>query len=554
MPPARKHFRLAARYALLFFVLAVMILALLVQTWLAMSTAERQIASRAHGDQIVTAIGEFEAASQPLASRAMCATTGGPSLSAEETAAATWPPILTRLNDLATNRPEMLEALATLRREAMLFEQTFVDPLRKACAQQQRLGAAEVQSRVRVAAPQRARMLEAIKRVRNLALEQRLQASKALGEASDAVWRWLALLSFATVLLALSAPAVARSLSVRLSDLGRQLSDEAQEGEMARDQLGMVQRRMRVVLAHVREAVVAFDAFGRIEWVNPAAESLFGAERKVLHGCPITQILPGVDERLRLVNSPEINAAAVVDEHGLAWVSRRLYLDGVLAQPDARGRERVMLEVSLVQTRVDGQDLGVCIAWPVQAQTESGDAAGATHAAADAADALLPASAADGRVDLRELARAAIEACATPAHVRDARVTLVLEAQPLWIGADGAVVQEVLATLLLKALEVSPQGAAIVLTVMRVGEAARVVVSDAGAGIADLAALELTGKEAEGFDHTYGGNLAQARDAARAMGGAVGFRPGATPAEQAIWAQWPLASERQVDEVDHLDA
>ncbi len=543
----RKPHRLASRYPLLFGALAVLIVALVLQTWRSLSLAGAEQAARARADEVLTAINEFESASQPLASRAMCATTGGPALSAEELAAPTWPPVLTRLTGLVIDQPEILEAVGAVRRETMLFEQSFVDPLRKACAQQQRLGAAEVQSRVRVAAPQRARVLDGIKRLRNLALERRLLATSRASEAAGAARRWLALLSLAAGLLAVSAPIVARSLSLRLSDMGRQLSDEAQEGEMAREQLVVAQRRMRVVFDHVNDAIVAFDAFGRIQWVNPAAEALFAVERKVLHGCLITQILPGIDERTRLVNSPEVSADAVIDEHGLAWTSRQFYLDGVRAQPDSHGSDRLSLELSLVLTRVDGQDVGVCVAREV---TRAAAEAPANRSAFAAADVPAPQ---DGRTDLRELARAALESCATPAHVRDARVKFAFEPDPLWIRADPAAVQEVLNTLLLKALEVSAQGAEIAVTTLQVGQAARVVVSDAGAAIAELAVLELTGKESDGFDHAYGGNLAQARDAARAMGGAVGFRAGAMPGEQAIWAQWPLAAPTTVVPVDRVE-
>jgi PAS domain-containing protein len=535
VPRSRPYPRLATRFTLLFGALAIVIVALVWQAWRAFDDASRYEAARARADEVITAINEVESATQPLASRAMCAITGGPPLSGEELTAAAWPPVLVRLTGLLAEKPEMLDALGSLRREALLYEQSVVDPLRNACAQEQRLGAAEVQSRLRVAAPQRARVQDAIKRLRNLALEQRLNSARLAGESSSAARRWFALLSLASVLMALSAPIVVRSFSLRLADMARKLHDESQEREMASEQLVLAQRRMRVVVDHVHDAIVAFDAFGRIQWVNPAAEVLFGAERKVLHGCPITQILPGVDDRMRLVNSPEISAGAVVDEHGLAWTSCLLYLDGVRAQPDGGSDERLRLEVSLVQTRVDGQDIGVCVARPVDRDPDPEPSIDSPSVYA-----AVPATA-DGRVDLRDCARAAIEACATPAHVRDARMTLSLEPDPLWIDADPQRVQDVLSTLLLKALDASPQGGEIGVTVLRVGQAARAVVSDAAAGIADLAAIELTGKASDDFDHAYGGNLAQAREVARAMGGAVGFRPGDTPAEQAIWAQWPLA-------------
>jgi NtrC-family two-component system sensor histidine kinase KinB len=544
VPKSRPYPRLATRFTLLFGALAIVIVALVWMAWRAFGDASRYEAARARADEVVTAINEVESATQPLASRAMCAITGGPPLSGEELTAAAWPPVLVRLSRLLVDRPEMLDALGSLRREALLYEQGVVDPLRKACAQEQRLGAAEVQSRLRVAAPQRARVQDAIKRLRNLALEQRLNSARLAGEASSAARRWFAMLALASVLMALSAPIVVRSFSLRLSDLARKLHDESQEREMAREQLLLAQRRMRVVLDHVHDAVVAFDAFGRIQWVNPAAEALFGAERKVLHGCAITQILPGVDDRMRLVNSPEISAGAVIDEHGLSWTSRVLYLDGVRADATERGDERLQLEVSLVQTRVDGQDIGVCIVRPLD---QIFDAATAAPVQDDLSmtqplpDAARFAAATDGRVDLRDCARAAIEACATPAHVRDARVKLAFEPEPLWIDADPYQVQDVLSTLLLKAMDASPHGGEIGVTVLRVGQAARAVVSDAAAGVADLAAIELTGKASDDFDHAYGGNLAHAREVARAMGGAVGFRPGSTPAEQAIWAQWPLA-------------
>ncbi len=536
--PTYRNPRLAARFTSLFALLAIVIAALAWLAWRSSDEARRFQAARATGDELVAMVHELEATTQPVASRAMCAATGGPALAPEDTEAPTWPVVSSRLTSMMLDKPEMLEAMASLRRELLLFEQSFVDPLRRACAQQQRLGAAEVQSRIRVAAPQRARVQDGIKRLRNLALDHRLKAQRAGDEATQVGRRWLGLLSLASLVLGVSAVVVVRSFSLRLNDLGRKLFDESQEREIVVEQLSVAQRRMRVVVDHVRDAVVSFDAYGRVQWVNPAAEDLFGVERQVIRGCPITQLLPGLDEKTRVAASPEHSAATLIDEHGLPWSSRSLLLVGQrVLLPSRTESQPMMLDASLIQTRVDGHDVGVCV-------LRASDRPLPTPPPPKPA---LAATAPEEKLDLREGARRAVEACATPAHVRDARIELALDEAPLWIGADAQAVQGILSTVLLKALDALPQGGVIGLTVMRVGQAARAVVSDGGRGLVELAALELSSVETLDADtdrHAYGGSLAQARVAAKATGGSLGFRPGSATADEAVWVQWPLIEDR----------
>lgn len=352
-----------ARITLALGVLAAAVALLAVLAWQAQQQMAEAHGQRLRSDQTLSALNELDAASQPLAPLALCAVTGGPALNPRDTAPPVWPEVATRLGQLVSVEPldpPSVEAFNTVKRDLQLWDQSYAVPLRAACAQGQKLGPAEVQSRVRVATTQRARVEENFKHLQNLTLETRRAHEQRWQAVTKASRMWLSLLSIASVLLGVTAWLVVRSSMLRWVDSQRKLFDETHERELAREQLAVSQRRMRVLVDHVKDAVIAFDAHGRIQWINPSGEAMFGAQRDALVGYPVTLLMPELDAEIKAAAAPD--RAMVTDEHGLPWVAQHLTLQGLRAPKGAGPVEKITLDVSFVQTRADGYSVGVCVA------------------------------------------------------------------------------------------------------------------------------------------------------------------------------------------------
>lgn len=355
--------KLVARVTLALGVLAAAVVLLALLAWQAYKQVAETHAQRVRSEVVLSALHALESATQPQAQVALCALTGGPALSPRDTVPSLWPDAANHLGKWITDEPTDLEtvnAFNTLRRDLDQWEQSYAVPLRNACAQGQRLGVADVQSRVRVSSAQRARIEESFKHVRNLSLERRRTNELAWRDASQASRLWLWLLSIVSVLMGLSALLVARSFVLRLADVQRNLFDEVHEREIAREQLALSQRRMRVLVDHVKDAVIAFDAQGRIQWVNPSGEVMFGAQRNALLGVPVTLLMPELDAEIKASASPD--RATITDEHGLPWVSKQLTLQGHRMHSASGTVEKITLDVSFVQTHAEGHAVGVCVA------------------------------------------------------------------------------------------------------------------------------------------------------------------------------------------------
>lgn len=376
MPSPRTQ-RLAARITLAFGLFALLIATIAWLAWRAHVESGVYSERLTRSDQALALVHELDAATQPRAQRALCAATGGPPLSPSDVVPSTWRDVATRLSSLAGAQSadqdaderdaddarrarERKDAVSRLTRELEQWDTSFDTPLRTACQQGQRVGAAEVQSRLRVLLPARQRLDEDFKHVRNILLEQRRRDEQAWKSTSQAARRWLALLSGSAVALGLAALLVVRSFLVQVTDLQRKLFDETHEREMAREDLAVSQRRMRVLVDHVKDAVIAFDAQGHIQWINPAGETMFGSTREQLMGYPVTLLMPELEGEMQAAASPE--RATVLDEHGLPWVSQQLTLQGMRRRAADGSQEKITLDVSFVQTRSEGQTVGVCVA------------------------------------------------------------------------------------------------------------------------------------------------------------------------------------------------
>lgn len=365
--PSPRSSLLVTRITLAFGVFALLVTLLAWLAWRAQAEATRASEAVARSEQALSVLNELDAITQPRAARALCAATGGPALNPADTAATPWQDVAARLNAIV-GRPDeddprsadRVAALGRLTQSLQQWEQSFEAPMRTACEQGQRLGAGEVLARLRVVAPTRARLDDDQLQLRNLLLEERRRHAEAVASAAHASRRSLALLSLCGAMLGLAALLAVRSFLVQIADLQRRLFDERYEREMAREELAVSQRRMRVLVDHVKDAVIAFDGRGHIQWVNPSGEAMFGSSREQLTGYPVTLLMPELESELASAASPD--RATVLDEHGLPWVSQRLTLQGVRRRAGDDAQEKFTLDVSFVQTRSGSQTVGVCVA------------------------------------------------------------------------------------------------------------------------------------------------------------------------------------------------
>jgi NtrC-family two-component system sensor histidine kinase KinB len=530
---------LATRFTLAFGLLALAMTALVGLAWQSYTDLLEAQRFRARSDEVVALLHQLEAEVQPDAARALCAATGGPPLAASDTAPAAWPATMAKLQSLLGDDAAQTARAAALRRELLHWEQLYGVPLREACTQGLRLGAAEVQSRARVALPVRTRVVGSLLEMREAALAQHRERDTSLGDRVDASRRSLALLSVAAVVLGAIAVVVVRSFTLRVAEGNRRLFGEAQRRAQVQDRLSLSQRRMRVLLDHIPDAVIAFDARGRVQWINPIGEAMFGAPRAVLLGRPMSLLMPELDDELQWPNTepqaPDDDPPSV-DDGVLPWTARHLQVDGLRRRNDTGTAERFPLDVSLVQTRAEGHRVGVCVARDLsevqriermkhefvsmvshELRTPLTSIHGSLALLAESGADLAPtvqrliklahdnserlvalvndildfeklragqmrieASA----IDLRDAARAAAATCEGMATKRAVRIVVQSDDDiPLPLYTDPLRLNQVLVNLLSNAIKFSPVGGEVLLAVDAVGEAARAVVSDQGPGV-----------------------------------------------------------------------
>ncbi len=356
---------LATRITLAFTLLAVLVA---LSAWLAWrSNAQAQVA-QSSWQRVVDwedQLRQVERAATLPAGRALCAA-GGMAPSGASAGALTerepWvEPLQRALQQAATfgdETPPRLTAL--LKHSVELWSDQLVKPVAQACAQDAKWGWVEVQSRMRQALPAQARMDEALREALKVAQARRADAAGQWLESSQSMRRWLGWLALLSVLTGAGALIASRGFMQQLLDVRRRVFDEGREREHAKEELAVTQRRMRVLVDHVKDAVIAFDAHGDIQWINPAGEAMFGAERSDLMGASVTTLMPQLEAELQA--AALVERATVTDELGLPWFSKTVAIEGLRLVKVAGVAERIALDVSLVQTRVGGHVVGVAVA------------------------------------------------------------------------------------------------------------------------------------------------------------------------------------------------
>jgi len=406
------------------------------------------------------------------------------------------------------------------------------------------------------------------------------------------------------VVLGAIALVVVRSFTLRMAEGNRKLFGEAQRRAQAQDSLALSQRRMRVLLDHIPDAVIAFDARGRVQWINPIGEAMFGTARRVLLGRPMALLMPGLDDELQWPNTEpqplDDGHPPDDDERPLPWTARHLQIDGlrVRAGAGAGEPERFPIDVSLVQTRADGHRVGVCVARDLsevqrvermkhefvsmvshELRTPLTSIHGSLSLLAENVDALDPTvkrliglahdnserlvalvndildfeklRAGQMRIeamplDLRDAALVAVRTCEGMTTRRATRIELRAGDAPLPLHTDPMRLNQVLVNLLSNAIKFSPVGGEVVLALERVGDHARAVVSDQGPGVpaAFVEHLFEPFAQAANLDtRKQGGTglgLAISRALIERMDGQIGLAPPQVGQGAVFWVALPL--------------
>ncbi len=546
---------LAARFTLAFGLLAAAIVSLVVLAWRSHAELLEAQGFRARSDELMTTLHRLEAQLQPDVPLVLCAATGAGASASEEDSASAWAATLNRLQSRLGPQPAFEAAaphglalqVAGLRADAQQWQLLYVAPLYRACAQGAQLGVAEVQQRSAQAEPVRQRIDASLRGLLQAVQRQRDDGNQRLAERVDASRCSLVLLSIAAVLLGGTALVVVRGFSLRVAEGSRKLFGEAQRRAQAQDRLNLSQRRMRVLLDHIPDAVIAFDARGRVQWINPVGEAMFGAPRQVLLGRPMSLLMPGLDEELHWPDTAPKSAVngsiegAQAGEGGadsdatMPWSARHMQVEGLRLRGGGQTAERFPIDVSLVQTRAEGHRVGVCVARDLsevqrvermkhefvsmvshELRTPLTSIHGSLALLAEGGATLEPTvlrlvtlahdnserlvalvndildfeklRAGQMRIevqalDLNDAAQAAAASCEGMAERRGVKVQVLPCEQALPMATDPLRLNQILLNLLSNAIKFSPVGGEVVLRLARDREQARATVTDQGPGV-----------------------------------------------------------------------
>ena len=579
------------RIPLAFGGLALCVFYLLFSSWRAYAQVLDAQRARLHGEQVLRALNQLGREVVPDGSRALCAATGSPIESAAPSTG-DWRNSIAQLRTLLADNPVQYERLGALRTALLEWQEIYILPVERACSEGQRLGAPYVQTLARVAQPTRQRIAALIEQLAATETALIAQREQHAQEVRGGAGTQFALATIASVVLGVVAVLAVRGFTTRLADSNRRLRREATERGVAQEQLQDSQRRLRMVLEHIPDAVIAFDAAGRIQWLNPAGELMFGRSRQSASGQPIALLIPALADELDWpVTQPQ---AELEGSSPLPWTARRDTLEGV--KP---GGAEFPIETALVQTRVEGDRIGVCVCRDLtevqrvermkhefvsmvshELRTPLTSIRGSLSMLADGtAGELQPAvqrlvnlahdnserlvalvndildfeklRAGEVRMqieplDLVDCVQAAAEACEGYAETHRVKLLPQRSAEAVPVLGDMQRIGQVLANLLSNAVKFSPaEGAVQVVAGVHDGEG-RVWVIDAGPGVppAFVDRLFEPFAQAEGLNARKRGGtglgLAISRAMMEQMGGRIGLEPQRPGQGAAFWIALPL--------------
>ena len=405
--------------------------------------------------------------------------------------------------------------------------------------------------------------------------------------ASNSVLALLALVGLlALVVLGLLAERARRQRAPAAAPPG---PDPARE-EM-QQQLIDSRRRLQLLLDHMPDGVFAFDAAGRIEWINPAARLIFQRSAADTVGVPIAELIPGIataQAELALSAPPGVVPAQVP----------RLVLRG-----RRRDGSEFPLELALVRLEVEGAQvaMGVCrdladseriermkrefvTMVSHELRTPLTSLRGSLALLADGTIEGLPADArrllkmaSDNSerlvvlvndildfeklragalridfqaLDLAALAQQAVDALEGMAARQQVLLRVLAAGEAFPVRADPARLTQVLANLLSNAIKLSPPHGTVHVIVTRRAERVRLVVRDQGPGVPEefIERLFLPFEQARDPQHRkHGGTglgLAISRALMDMMQGAIGLEPPRPGDGASFWIELPLDDQR----------
>jgi PAS domain S-box-containing protein len=268
---------------------------------------------------------------------------------------------LRRLRALVTDNPSQLRTLEELPPLLEALWRGYALPIDQACRGPGRMAVTRVLDLSAIGVVHRDRIqgyIEKLRRGESRLLEQR-QARLQLCER--VLSERFVLLALATLALALLATLGLRGVTGRLAAVQRRLRHEVVERGVARERQREAQRRLEMVLEHVNEAVIGLDERLRVQWLNPAGEAMFGRTRASLRGQPLSELLPGIDHELQ---RPDPQPLDDDDDDEPSRHEPWLVLRTARECRRADG-VRFIAEAALVQGRVNGELIAVCVCRPL---------------------------------------------------------------------------------------------------------------------------------------------------------------------------------------------
>lgn len=563
------------RVPLLFALLAVCVLGLLAMSWRAYGELQQAQRVRDQVDDVLAALADLEQATAPQSALLLCAANGASSI--EVPRPPNPGPPLQRLRRLLEGDAPQSRVLDELPPLLEALQRSYTEPLDEACRAGRRLMLARALEIAALGVAHRSRIQGYLAELRRT--EQRLlsEGQVRLQARTESAGQLFALFAVAAAVLAVVATVGMRGVTSRLADANRRLRREATERSIAQEQQRESQRRLEMVLDHIPDAVIAFDASARVQWINPAGEAMFGRAAASARAQPMSLLVPELDHWLHWpVTQPQVEPEALPPQ---SWTARRETMYGI----DAEDRE-FPIEIALVQTRVNGERVGVCVCRDLrqlermermkhefvsmvshELRTPLTSIRGSLSMLVDGTAGELSAPvqrlvglahdnserlvalvndildfeklrAGEVRMnlqalDLRDGARAAVEACEGYAREHEVAVRLQAGDAPVPVQADPLRLGQVLANLLSNAIKFSPGGGEVQVVVGERDGAARLWVIDSGPGVPPAFVPQLFEPFAQADalqTRQRGGTglgLAISRALTEQMGGQIGLEP-----------------------------
>lgn len=573
---------------LLFVLLALCVVGLLMASWKAYADLQDAQSWRDHTRVVLATIDALERETAPLPALLLCAARGRvgavPVLVADPT------PTRERLGRLVLDNPAQVQAVEALPPLIEGLQKAYVAPLSAACERGRRLGEAAALATSAAGVEQREPIRQVLSRMRGVETALLAEREARLRARTERAGQLFALLGLATVLLAVGATAGLRAFTARLAESNRRLRREATERGIAQEQSRDAQRRLGMTLDHIPDGVIAFDADLRVQWINPAAEAMFGRSRNGMRAQAVSQLIPELDHRTEW---PDTEPPDDLPPQ-TPWRARRETMFGLRSD----GSE-FPIEVALVQTRVGSERIGVSVCRDLSqlermermkhefvsmvshelrtpltsirgslsmlAQGMAGELSepvqrlvGLAHDNSERLVVLVndildfeKLRAGEVRmnltvVDLVAQARAALEACEGYAHQHHVETHLEADGA-LWVKADGQRLQQVLANLLSNAIKFSPAGGEVWVRIDRRAGEPRLRVTDSGPGVPTGFVDKLFEPFAQADElqtRRRGGTglgLAISRAMMEQMDGQIGMDPSAPGEGATFWIVLPAA-------------